>query len=234
MTTQKSIILSARVISLLFTPFYLPILGVGALFTFSYMNALPEWYKWKVLLIVYLFTILLPTFMIYGYRKVMGWTRIEMGQKRRRIVPYCLSMLSYLACIEVLQTENIYFFICSIIFSALLVQITCAAINMVWKISTHMAAVGGVAGGIIAFTHLFLYNPIWWLCLVIFLSGLLGSARMILRQHTLAQVTAGFGVGFICACYGILRNEFFVVVWTITKILLKVFLNIDIEDEANS
>jgi hypothetical protein len=57
---------------------------------------------------------------------------------------------------------------------------------------------------------------------------------MILRQHTLAQVTAGFGVGFICACYGILRNEFFVVAWTITKILLKVFFNLDIEDEANS
>lgn len=229
MTRQKGIIIAARVISLLFTPFYLPLLGVGVLFTFSYMSALPTFYKWKVLLIVYLFTILFPTLMILAYRKVMGWTRTELGQKRRRIVPYCFSMVSYFACMEIMETQNIFYFIRCIIFSALLVQITCVLINMVWKISTHMAAVGGVAGGILAFTHLFIYNPIWWLCIVLLLSGLLGSARMILRQHTLPQVVAGFGVGFICASYGILRDDFFIIVWTITKIVLNALLKTNFE-----
>ena len=36
------------------------------------------------------------------------------------------------------------------------------------------------------------------------LAGLLGTSRMILRQHTLAQVVAGFWVGFACAVVGIL------------------------------
>lgn len=229
MTRQKGIIITARVISLLFTPFYLPLLGVGVLFTFSYMSTLPTLYKWRVLLIVYLFTILLPTLMILAYRKVMGWTRIEIGQKRRRIVPYCFSMLSYFACIEVMDSLNIFYFIRCIIFSALLIQISCVLINMVWKISTHMAAIGGVAGGLLAFTHLFIYNPIWWLCIVLFLSGMLGSARMILRQHTLPQVVAGFGVGFACASYGILRDDFFTIVEAITKILLNALFNTNFE-----
>jgi membrane-associated phospholipid phosphatase len=44
---------------------------------------------------------------------------------------------------------------------------------------------------------------VWWFCLVFLLAGILGSARMYLRQHTLAQVVGGFGIGFVCAVLGI-------------------------------
>ena len=61
---EKHIILSARIISLIFTPFYLPIVGLAVLFMFSYLSML-EWdYKALLLLIVYLFTVLLPTLLI--------------------------------------------------------------------------------------------------------------------------------------------------------------------------
>ena len=42
-----------------------------------------------------------------------------------------------------------------------------------------------------------MFNPISWLCLTLVLAGLVGTSRIILRQHTLAQVTAGFGVGVV-------------------------------------
>ena len=35
---EKNIIFGARMMSMLFTPFYLPIVGLIALFTFSYMS----------------------------------------------------------------------------------------------------------------------------------------------------------------------------------------------------
>ena len=76
---------------------------------------------------------------------------------------------------------------------------------MWWKISTHTAAIGGIAGALVAFSGKFSYNPVWWLCLVILVAGLVGTARMILRQHTLAQVVAGFAVGFVSAFYLIMR-----------------------------
>lgn len=219
MTREKSLIIAARVLSLIFTPFYLPLLCIAVLFMFSYMNALPAWYKWRVLFTVYLFTILMPTLLIRAYRKIQGWTRFELGQKKRRAVPYFISILCYFLCIEMMSAQNIYFFIHCTIFSALLIQIACIIINMVWKVSTHMAAIGGLSGGILAFTHLFIYNPIWWFCVILLLSGLLGSARMILRQHTLAQVVAGFAIGFACAAFGILRSHFVDVVITIFKII---------------
>ena len=54
------------------------------------------------------------------------------------------------------------------------------------------------------FGELFGFNPVWWLCLVFILAGVLGTSRMILRQHTLAQVVAGFFVGVVCSIVGLI------------------------------
>ena len=40
MRREKDIILAARILSMLFTPFYLPFIGLVALFLFSYLSAI--------------------------------------------------------------------------------------------------------------------------------------------------------------------------------------------------
>jgi membrane-associated phospholipid phosphatase len=203
-TKEKGFIYAARTVSLIFTPFYLPLMGLVVLFTFSYLSLLPIGYRLLVMAMVYFFTILLPTFLIHIYRRFQGWSLLELGQKRRRMVPYVLSILSYALCLWVLYSLHIYHFVSSIVFGALVVQIVCAVINIWWKISTHTAAIGGVAGALFVFAEIFGFNPVWWFCLVFMVAGLLGSARMYLRQHTLGQVVAGFGIGFVCATLGII------------------------------
>ena len=86
-----------------------------------------------------------------------------------------------------------------IVVVALAIQMICAFINVWWKISTHTAAIGGVAGALVSYSVAFNFNPLWWLCLVLMMAGAVGSARMILRQHTLSQVVAGFLIGTACA-----------------------------------
>ncbi len=199
MITEKNIILTARAMSIMFTPFYLSIVGLAALFIFSYMNMYPWQYKLWVLGIVYFFTILLPTLFIYAYRRYRGWTLFELGKKERRVVPYLISIICYSFCYYVMHAVHIPHFMSSILVAALMIQIVCAIINLWWKISTHTAAIGGVAGALLAFALIFSYNPIWWLCVVILLAGLVGSSRMILRQHTLTQVVVGFFVGLVTA-----------------------------------
>ena len=61
---EKHVILAARLISLIFTPFYLPLVGMAILFVFSYLSMLEWGYKATVLLAVYFFTVLLPTLLI--------------------------------------------------------------------------------------------------------------------------------------------------------------------------
>lgn len=204
MKRERDIILAARMLSMLFTPFYLPIIGLILLFSFTYLSLFPWLYKLQVLVLAYLFTILLPTFMIRFYRHYHGWTLIELGIRERRMVPYVISIICYFSCIYVMETLHMPHFMGSIIIAALLVQIVCALINVWWKISTHTAAVGGVAGALFAYAEYFSFNPVWWLCLVIIVAGLLGTSRMILRQHSLSQVVGGFGVGFVCAAIAIL------------------------------
>ena len=199
MLRQKHIIYMARVLSLLFTPFYLPVIGLSVLFTFSYLSLLPWLYKIEVVALVYFFTVLMPTFMIYIYRKCQRWSLIELGRRERRAVPYLISIVCYFSCIYLMQRLYIPRFMGSIVVAALIVQIVCAIINNWWKISTHTAAIGGVGGALLAFAEIFGYNPIGWLCVIILVAGLLGSSRMILRQHSLQQVLAGFGVGLLCA-----------------------------------
>ncbi len=200
----KHLILAARLISMVFTPFYLPIVGLIALFAFSYLSLLPLSYKLTVIGIVYLFTILFPTILIHLYRRYQGWTLIELGHKEKRMVPYVISILCYMSCTYIMEQLHIPHFMGSIIIAALIIQTVCALINAWWKISTHAAAIGGVTGALFAFSEIFWFNPTGWLCIVLILSGLLGTSRMILRQHTLSQVIGGYGVGVVCAGVGIL------------------------------
>lgn len=201
---EKDFILAARVVSMVFTPFYLPLVGLMALFVFSYMSQLPTGYKLSVLALVYFFTILLPTFLIRFYRRYQGWKAFDFIVKERRMVPYVISILCYFLCVYLMKTFHMPHFMGSILVAALLIQVACALINIWWKVSTHTAAIGGVAGALMAFSMIFAFNPMWWFCLVMVLAGVVGTSRMILRQHSLPQVVVGFGMGMVVAFFTIL------------------------------
>ena len=192
---EKNIILAARVASMVFTPFYLPFIGLIALFIFSYMSLMPWQYKLTVLTLVYFFTILLPTLLIHLYRRYQGWSSSDLGRKERRMVPYIIAILCYFTCYYVMNVRRIPQFMANILMAALVIQVVCAIINIWWKISTHSAAIGGFAGALLAFSLLFGFNPIWWLCVILIAAGVVGSSRMILRQHSLTQVVVGFLIG---------------------------------------
>ena len=197
MKFNKNIIIASRVVSMVFTPFYLPTLGLLALFSFSYLSLLPFQYKAIVIAIVYFFTILLPTLLIHVYRRHQHWNLIELGQRERRMVPYVLSILCYFTCVYIMRSLHIPHFMSSIVVAALCIQIICAIVNGWWKISTHTAAIGGVVGALVAFAAIFGFNPLPWLCITIIIAGILGTSRMILRQHSLSEVVSGFLVGVL-------------------------------------
>lgn len=196
---EKNIIFTARIMSMIFTPFYLPIVGLIALFIFSYMSLLPMMYKLVMLAMVYLLTVVAPSLLIHLYRLCQGWTSHELGRKERRLVPYIISIVCYFACFFWMEYRNTPRVISIIVVVALTIQMICALINIWWKISTHTAAIGGVAGGLVSYSIAFSFNPLWWLCFVLILAGAVGTARMILRQHSLSQVVTGFLVGAACA-----------------------------------
>lgn len=201
---EKEIIFTAKVLSVLFTPFYLPILGLLILFIFSYLSLLPLTYKLFLLLMFYLFTVFLTTALIRFYRRYQGWTLIELGSRERRAIPYVISIFSYLLCYYIMAATHVPHFMGSILIAALVIQVACAIINLFIKISTHTAAIGGVTGALLAFSVIFSFNPVWWLCIVLLLAGMVGTSRMILRQHSLRQVVLGYLAGVACSFVSVL------------------------------
>lgn len=201
---EKEIIFTAKVLSVPFTPFYLPILGLLILFIFSYLSLLPLTYKLFLLLMFYLFTVFLPTALIRFYRRYQGWTLIELGSRERRAIPYVISIFSYLLCYYIMAATHVPHFMGSILIAALVIQVACAIINLFIKISTHTAAIGGVTGALLAFSVIFSFNPVWWLCIVLLLAGMVGTSRMILRQHSLRQVVLGYLAGVACSFVSVL------------------------------
>ena len=194
----KRMILAARIISMIFTPFYLPLVSLVALFIFSYMSRLPLFYQLKVVILVYLFTVFLPSILIHLYRRYQGWTTFQMGRKERRMVPYIIAIMCYFTCYYLMTVMRIPQFMANIVVTALAIQVVCALVNIWWKICIHMAGIGGMAGALLAISLVFQFNPLWWLSVIILVAGLVGTARMILRQHSLRQIVGGFMVGAVC------------------------------------
>jgi len=201
--SERNLIMAAKALSALFNPFYLPVVGLILLFMFSYLSILPWVYKLLVVALVYVCTVLLPTYLIYLYRRYQGWSLVDLGVRERRLVPYVIGIVCYGLCIYLMRLHHIAHLMTSIVMAALVIQVVCALVNLWWKISTHMAAIGGVVGAVFAFSVLFNYNPVWWISITIVIAGMLGTARMILRQHTLRQVVVGFLVGVVCSCCAI-------------------------------
>lgn len=201
---EKHIIFAAKALSVIFTPFYLPLVGLAALLTLTYLSLLPWTYKLFLVVTFWVFTIALPSLLIRLYRHYQGWSLFQMASKERRVIPYVISIVSYLLCYYVMAAVHVPHFMGSILIAALVIQITCAIVNLFVKVSTHMAAIGGVAGALMAFAAILGFNPVWWLCVVLVLAGLVGTSRMILRQHSLHEITLGFLVGTGCAFVSVL------------------------------
>ncbi len=201
---EKDIILLSKVLSAVFSPFYLPVVGLLALFTFSYLSLLHWPVKLYIFIIVFLFTVLLPTTLIRMYRRYQGWSKDDIEKKDNRMIPYIIAILCYFCCYYTLSANPIPYSIKCIVVASLMIQVLCAIINIRWKISTHSAAIGGVMGAVIAFAEIFSFNPVWWICLILIIAGVVGTSRLILRLHTLAQVVGGFFLGMICSFVAIL------------------------------
>ena len=145
---DRTLIRTARVISAIFTPFSIPFLAFLILFLFSYLRIMPIQYKLIVLGVVYCFTILMPTLTIFLFRKINGFSPEDLGERKRRFMPFLLTITSYVFCLVMMHRLNIPWYMTGIILAALIMMVICIVVNLKWKLSEHMAGVGAIVAGI--------------------------------------------------------------------------------------
>ena len=194
----------SHILSVIFNPFLVPLSAFVLLFSFTYLNIMPIQYVIFVLSIVLTFTILTPWIFIFLYKWMNKWSMKEMSERKRRFIPYVLTMMSYTTCLIIMKRMHFPFYFSSIIVATLLCIGACALLNFKWRISVHLAGCGMFIGGLLAYSLLFYFNPIGWLCGFILLAGIQGTARISYHQHTLFEVIAGVVTGMFCGVIGIL------------------------------
>ena len=204
MSKEKALKTASRILSAVFSPFMVPTLSFLLLYMFTYLALMPLIYKGIVLGTVFLLTICLPMLFIYLYQTFYGKGIQELKERKKRFAPYALTAICYCTCAIILYRLYVPSHLSAIIITCIFCMMVCGLFNLKWKISTHTAACGILLGGLLPYSIFFNFNILGWLCGFILLSGLLGTARLILQQNTLFEVILGFIVGMFCGINGIL------------------------------
>ena len=194
----------AQVLAVVFQPAFYPLVGFSILFTLTYLSMLPWEFKLWVLLAVYVFSVAIPYAMTFLIRKTNGWSRQDLHQQHRRYIIYAINIISYLSCMYVCHKLYLPSFMGAILVVSLLVQCACVIANIWYKVSMHSAGTGVIIGALLAYSHIFAFNPTWWLSIAILLSGAVMSSRMLLKGNTLGQVLTGTAIGIVCGVVGIM------------------------------
>jgi len=197
MTSLKTINSLARTISLVFHPLLIPTIGFLLLFNTEFYFALIPWtIKRMILLIVLLSTCLLPALAI-GFLSYAQKIDLSMDKNTDRILPLILSSIFYYSGYMILNRLPIFPVYKFFLIASILVQVALMFVTMVWKISAHSAASGGLLGGVMAISYLMQENPVQLIIGLILISGMVGSSRVILQRHSSLQVYSGFLLGFL-------------------------------------
>ena len=201
---EKALKMASRILSAVFSPFIMPTLSFLLLYLFTYLAFMPLIYKGIVLGAVYLFTVCVPLLLIYLYQRFFGKGMQELTERKKRFAPYALAGISYCTCAIILYRLYVPHYLSAIIITFIFCMMACGLLNLKWKISTHTAACGIMIGILLPYSIIFHFNPLGWLSGFILLSGLIGTARLILQRNTLFEVILGFIVGMFCGINGIL------------------------------
>lgn len=189
---------SAGVVSFIFSPLFMPLVAFVALFFCTYLRIMPDPYRRVVLGIVACFTIMLPVITVFLFRKISDSTPGAAGAYAKRLMPYLLSIISFIFCSLMMYRLHTPWYMNGIIIASIVVMVVFMLLGLWWNVSLHTGAMGAVIGGIVSFAGVFVYDPVPLLCVAILLTGVVGTARIIVG-HTLSDVLSGFSFGLLCS-----------------------------------
>ena len=190
----------ANFLSTALSPLLMPTYGVFMVLWVSVLCLLPYGTRVSVLLVCMGITCILPLIFLSVLRHFKLVKDLHVEKREQRFFPYMFTALCYtVAAYYLYYCHSPQWFVMFMVGSAVTVLIM-ALINLKWKISAHMAGIGGVVALLyqLHVQGLSAFDLLWLLCFVIIVAGALGSARLALRRHGLWQVLAGAVLGFLC------------------------------------
>lgn len=195
---SRTVIAAANVLSSVMAPLFVPTYGMIVALTCTGLAGLDSGVRWRSLLVVFALTAALPLFLLWLMKRRGIISDIDVSNRAQRTLPVAMMLMCYGLTVGYIVAVHaplwlIMYFASGIITAVILGLITTIA---KWKISMHGAGMGNFMAMIVAIWaggHALHPMPVL-LSVAILLAGAVGSSRVILNRHTLAQVLAGTAI----------------------------------------
>ncbi len=189
-------------VSWLMSPLLMPVYGIVMVFMLTVYSYVPMGIKLGFTLIVAGVTIILPMLTVLLLKRLGMVDDLGLNGRKERTIPYLITILCMGGTAVFLAMKGFPLWVVMFYAGGALAGLIEAIINNWWKISAHAAGVAGLVAMLVRMSHTPMVNPdvLTWLIVAVACAGLTGSARLWLGRHTLAQVLAGYAVGF-CSVY---------------------------------
>ena len=195
----------SKIISIILHPIFMPIITLYLSLELIHSIGFAITNSQSFIYLIFLFsTIILPLMSIMFLIKKNQISSLEMEDYKQRSIPLFISAIwmcygyyklkGILILAPILKTE---------LMGAIIIIFIAALISKFWKISLHMLGIGGAVGALFSLNILF-GGLLQVLIISVFLSGILGVARLNEKAHNHAQIYTGFLLGFLIEATSIL------------------------------
>jgi len=191
----------SRIISGLAHPMLMPLYAIYLIFhSNTFLDFTPSTLVKAIYMIVFITTILLPVSCLPLLKSYSLISSYSLTERKDRMIPLALAILSYsLGFYLLLKLPGTNIFarlqLAGIISLTLLL-----IISYWWKISLHMAGIGGLCALIFTFSIRFSTSLRTMFMMAILAAGCLAFSRLKLEVHKPTQIYVGFLLGFAVVC----------------------------------
>ena len=189
----------AKVMSYMFHPLLIPTYTFLIIFNHKYFffYILPLKVKLILFANVFGFTFLFPGLIIILMHRFAFIKSYAMEMKNERSLPLLLASVFYYLTYYLFKIANFPSLMFNYFLITTVITLIALLINFFWKISLHTIAMGALMGILLSLYLKLHIDTRLWLLIAIFISGLTGTARLMISTHTEAQVYTGYLLGFV-------------------------------------
>lgn len=187
----------AKLLSRLLHPIFIPTITLAIIST-KFLNIIILSNQLNIIIIgTVIFTLLFPLLSILYLLITKRIKSLQIEEKEERILPILFTIIWMLIGYYFLGNILEYTPVVNSIYLGMVATLGITLlITKYWKISLHMAAIGGCFGVFLNLQYIY-GGVINYVIFILILSGLLGYSRAILKAHNMRQIYSGFLLGVL-------------------------------------
>jgi hypothetical protein len=153
--------------------------------------------RWITIIMVAVMTVAFPLTSTLLLMRAGLITDLHMPAREERIIPFGMALMYLGMTFYLLRQSPLHPVVQSIFLGMMVSLLLIILVTLQWKISIHMAGLGGLLGAIVGISARHSLPLLPLIAVLIVLLGVLGTARLFSGTHSHAQVYAGATAGFL-------------------------------------